>query len=301
MYRKIKLILGPLIIIATIALFIWYLSSHPVVLEQLKQTNVSTAALLIGLYFGVQAALALVLAASLVIYNKHMGMQENFLLNAYSSLVNFFGPGQSGPGFRAVYLKVKHSISVKQYAFVTLIYYAFYALFSGTLLLAFTRPWWQTLSAVIAIAAVCFAVIKYFSIRHGNQAKTMKPRTLIMAVLLIGAATLLQTIIMCLIYYVELHSLDSTVTLQQAIAYTGAANFAIFVALTPGAIGIREAFLFSSESIHGISQSLIVAANVLDRAIYLVFLGLLFLIVLSLHANKKLQVKKIVSVQSHPN
>ena len=95
------------------------------------------------------------------------------------------------------------------------------------------------------------------------------------------------------IYYVELHSLQSSITLGQAFAYSGAANFALFVALTPGAIGIREAFLFSTEKIHGVPQDVIVAANVLDRAVYLVFLGLLFLIVLSLHANKKLSIPKI--------
>ena len=298
MYRKMKLFLGPVVVISTILLFGWYLSVHPAILDQLKQTKLITIVVLILLYFCVQIALAFVLSASLIIYKSRMNLEENFLLNAYSSLVNFFGPGQSGPGFRAVYLKVKHAISIKQYAFVTLIYYAFYALFSGLLLLALSRPWWQTLAGTIAITAVCFVVIRYFMTKNATQMKqNVSRKTMIKACAYIGLATLAQTIIMSGIYYVELHSLDSSITAQQAIAYTGAANFAIFVALTPGAIGIREAFLFSTQSIHNIPQDQIVAANVLDRAVYLVFLGLLFVIVLSLHANKKLQVKKIQTLK----
>jgi uncharacterized membrane protein YbhN (UPF0104 family) len=66
--------------------------------------------------------------------------------------------------------------------------------------------------------------------------------------------------------------------------------------LTPGAIGFREAFLIFSQNLHHIPNDIIVAANILDRAVYIVFLCLLFLVVLALHANKTLQVKKIRQV-----
>jgi uncharacterized membrane protein YbhN (UPF0104 family) len=67
----------------------------------------------------------------------------------------------------------------------------------------------------------------------------------------------------------------------------------MFAALTPGAIGIREAFLVFTQNLHHISSSTIVAANILDRAIYLVFLGLLFLLVVSTHAKDKLRVTQL--------
>jgi uncharacterized membrane protein YbhN (UPF0104 family) len=291
MYKKAKLILGPLIVIATIALFGWYLATHPAVLDQLQATKPSTVAILIVLYAGVQIVLAFILTASLMMYGKHMGTQENFLLNAYSSLVNFFGPGQSGPGFRTLYLKVKHGIGIKQYIFATLIYYAFYAVFSGIVLLAFAQPWWVTAGAAIALATGSYGVIRYFIRKNGAQ--QLNQTSIAKAISIIGITTALQIGIMSAIYYVELHSLDPSVTFGQAAAYSGAANFAIFVALTPGAIGIREAFLVATQKMHGISQDLIIAANVLDRAVYLVFLGILLVFVLALHANKKLAVKKI--------
>src|SRR5581483_313742 len=85
------------------------------------------------------------------------------------------------------------------------------------------------------------------------------------------------------------HTVDRNVALHQAITYTGAAQLALFVGLTPGAIGIRESFLILTERLNHIASSVIVEANVIDRAVYLVFLGSLFLLILSMHANKKLQ------------
>lgn len=293
MYITAKKILGPIIIVATLGLFGWYLAAHPAVVDQLQATKPVTVALIVALYGGIQIVLAFVLIASLMLYGKRMGTQENFLLNAYSSLVNFFGPGQSGPGFRTLYLKVRHNIGIKQYIFATLIYYAFYAVFSGIILLAYARPWWVTVLAGLAMALGSYGVIRYFLQKHGDQ--QVKKPVAVKAIAIIGVATLAQIIIMSVLYYVELHSLDASITFGQAAAYSGAANFAIFVALTPGAIGIREAFLVATQKIHGISQDLIIAANVLDRAVYLVFLGILFIFVLALHANKKLAVKKIKS------
>jgi uncharacterized membrane protein YbhN (UPF0104 family) len=71
------------------------------------------------------------------------------------------------------------------------------------------------------------------------------------------------------------------------ITYTGAANFALFVALTPGAIGIREAFLLFTRHLHHISSANIVAANIIDRAIFIVVLGVLFGLTLGFHAKYK--------------
>jgi uncharacterized membrane protein YbhN (UPF0104 family) len=85
------------------------------------------------------------------------------------------------------------------------------------------------------------------------------------------------------------------VSFGQTLSYAGAANFSLYAALTPGAIGIREAFLVFSQGIHHISSSVIVAANVIDRAVFLLFLGLLFVGVTLLHAKDKLGVKKLKS------
>jgi uncharacterized membrane protein YbhN (UPF0104 family) len=114
----------------------------------------------------------------------------------------------------------------------------------------------------------------------------------IRAVVWIAAATAFQVLTQAVIFFIELRQVDQAVTVAQAFSYTGAANFAVFVSLTPGAIGIREAFLVFSQNIHGISNTIMVAANVIDRAVYLLFLGVLFGLVVGLHAKDKLRIKQ---------
>jgi uncharacterized membrane protein YbhN (UPF0104 family) len=109
----------------------------------------------------------------------------------------------------------------------------------------------------------------------------------------IGAAAAMQLATQVAIYAVELHNVGAHASFGQVLSYTGVANFALFAALTPGAIGIREAFLLFSEKLHHISSEAIVAANVVDRGVYLVFLGVLFLLVIGLHAKKKLHVSQL--------
>jgi len=294
MKGKSRIVLGGVVVVATIGAFTWYVTKNPEVLDQLAQTSMATIAAIVLLYGCILGALVLVLYASLKFYKRHMSRQENFLLNAYSSLINFFGPGQSGPGFRAAYLKLKHDVKVKQYLFVTLLYYAFYAFFSGILLAFAAFEWWLTFGLLLIIICVCYIILKYFLTKNKNLLN-QPLKDLIKPFFIIGAATLLQVLLLWAIYFIELRSLDSSISPGQAATYTGAANFALFVALTPGAIGFREAFLVFSQNLHHISNDIIVAANILDRAVYIVFLGILFLIVIALHANKTLQVKKIKS------
>jgi uncharacterized membrane protein YbhN (UPF0104 family) len=106
-------------------------------------------------------------------------------------------------------------------------------------------------------------------------------------------ATLAQLLVQVVIYSLELHAAGSHASLGQAVSYTGAANFALFAALTPGAIGIREAFLVFTHNLHHIGNNTIVAANIIDRAAYLVFLGILFVIVFGLHANRRLKLHQL--------
>jgi uncharacterized membrane protein YbhN (UPF0104 family) len=107
-------------------------------------------------------------------------------------------------------------------------------------------------------------------------------------VALLCAAVLLQLFFTALIYHIELNSnTRSPVSFLQSMSYTGAANFSLFVALTPGAIGIREFFLVFSQKIHGIATAHIVSANVLDRGIYILFLAGSSLFLWATHAGQK--------------
>lgn len=290
MKQRLRTILAPLIVMATIAAFVYYLKTHPEAVSQIRSLPIGILLILLTLYFGFFLALAFLTQASLRVYDRVLGRQENMLFNAYSLLINFFGPGQSGPAFRGLYLKKRHGLEYKKYLFVTLIYYAFYAMFSALMMFVGTRPWWQTVILIIGVGAVSWSFIHLYKKRSKiTNIGTFKAKNL---GLIFGAA-LIQVVIMATIFGIELNNVGANASMSQVLAYTGVSNFSLFVAITPGAIGIREAFLVFSQDLHHIGSSTIVAANVIDRAVYLLFLGLLFILVVSLHAKDKLNLKQL--------
>jgi len=293
MKKYLKPFLACAILAGTIGAFTYYLIKHPQTVGHIKNMPPLTLVLLLVLYFGWFIAYALVTRGLLHIYHKHMGVQENFLFNAYSNLINFFGPGQSGPIFRGAYLKKKYNLGIKPYMFTLLLYYAFYGVISVMFMFIGTAPWWLTAGLIVGAAGGSFIILRWY--RNKNRAKlgTNQPHLTASNMAWVFEATALQLAIQAVIYGVELHNVGAHASLSQVLAYTGVANMALFVALTPGAIGVREAFLAFSQQLHHINTSTIVAANVVDRAAYIVFLGVLFVLVISLHARDKLSIKSL--------
>ncbi len=165
MKKHLKSVLAVVILAATVGAFTYYLANHPETVRQVKHLPPLTLVVLLVLYFVLFGAYALVTRFSLRLYDKHMGIQENFLFNAYSSLINFFGPMQSGPIFRGAYLKKRHNLGIKSYTFALLIYFAFYGVISVMMMFVGSRPWWQTLVLVILAGAGCVAILKWYKKR----------------------------------------------------------------------------------------------------------------------------------------
>jgi uncharacterized membrane protein YbhN (UPF0104 family) len=293
--------LGILGVIGTGFAFFWFAHKHPEVVGNLKQTTTLTLFMIVLMHFGSICSIAFILQVMLRLNGKYLSSSEYFLLTAYSSLVNFFGLGQSGPGVRAVYLKVKHGIPFNQFLFGTLIYFAWLILLSAAMLFAPKIPWWLT-CVYIAIAATAYAFVIWLAAgptKFSLVPRECKPR-LFRMVLMTGIGTAVQIAFLTAAYFIELCAVDSEVTLNQAISFTGAANFSLFVSITPGAIGIREAFLFFSQDIHGVSAETIATASALDRAVYLVVLALLGLLVLFTHAGQRFRQPNEVLSQDNP-
>jgi len=110
--------------------------------------------------------------------------------------------------------------------------------------------------------------------------------------LALAALTLLQLLFLTVRYYIELRSIGVDLSLGQALSYAGSASLALFVSITPDGIGIREAFIMAAQRIHGVATPDIVSANLIDRAFYVVYLGLIFLIALATHARDRLKIKE---------
>lgn len=295
MKQKLRPILAVIILILTIVLFARYFMDHPQYWQELGHISRWTILWVILLNVVMLGVLVLLCDITIKICGKRLRFKEMFYLTSYSSIVNFFGPLQSGPGVRAVYLKARHKIRLRDYTLASLLALGMFACFSALFLLIGTRPWWQTLLALLLVAGFSWFVIRLFMKRDKKPEEShfALSGNLIAALLIL---TFLQVVITVAWYYVELRAVDPHIHLSQAMSYAGAANFALFVSITPDAVGIREAFLVFSQHIHHVPTGDIVSANVIDRAAYVIFLVLLFAVVLALHAKDKLSIKGLKRV-----
>jgi uncharacterized membrane protein YbhN (UPF0104 family) len=200
------------------------------------------------------------------------------LLNAYSTFLNYFLPGQGGPMLRGLYLKGRYKLPFRRYLFTTIIYYMFYAAVSMVLLIGGVRTWWQTLIGVLVVSVGAYFGGRFYARKHHFNSRGLNFSLESMSYLLL--TTCLQAICQVAIYWVELNSIVPGFKIGQVMSYTGAANFSLFMSITPGAVGIRESFLFFSQQLHHITNDVIVGANVLDRSIYILFLAIIFIILL---------------------
>jgi uncharacterized membrane protein YbhN (UPF0104 family) len=287
MQKRLRPLISIVLLAAALLAGAYYLADHQQLLRQLVHTPLVVSLTVFGLYIAMFGVLMLILAASLRICHLSLTGRENGLLNAHSLFVNFFVPGQGGPAYRGAYLYKRHRLKIKSYIFVTLLYYLMYAVISIFLLFVSSRPWWQTLLAALIAFGIGMATVRRYSQKKkfDMQALDLRP----VNVLYLFLATALQAVVQVMIYAVELHNVDLHITLWQTITYTGAANMALFVALTPGAIGIRESFLILSERLHHISSAHIVLANLIDRSVYIIFLLCLVMLVLIRQLTSKRQ------------
>lgn len=281
------------IIIATTAVFVLYFIKHPEVRHQLSHISLGVLCGLLALYFLSIIALGLATLATLRLCHLKVDTREGLLLTAYSAVINFFGPLQSGPAFRAVYLKKKYRLDLKIFAVASLGYLFFWGAYSCLFLLSGLLKWWLV---PLALAGALFTLL---ALRSRWIAPRLKQLDL-HGWYYLAMATLLQMVFVTLVYFVELRTVSPGTSFSQAIIYTGAANLALYVSLTPGAIGFRESFLVFSRHLHHISDSTIVAANILDRAVYVVLLIILALLIFATHAKQRLGVEKPAKVADKP-
>jgi uncharacterized membrane protein YbhN (UPF0104 family) len=238
-----------------------------------------------------------------IIFIQFIGRRFHFLdstrITAYSSLVNFFGFLQGGVGLRGIYFKRQFGMSLKKYLRLTVIQYLFLFGVSGLFVLigiSFTNGLSSALMIAfggIVIAALGFVlfgksgVAKKLQARLGALTQLLQARPLIM----LFAVILLQLLGSLLANFTELQAIGADVSFGGLLIYTGTSQFAIVIALTPGAIGIREALLLIvQQQMHLQTQDIVLAATV-DRAIYFVTLALITPFALA--AKKQLPAKEI--------
>lgn len=283
MIKKYKRSIAIVVIVTTFCLLGWYIAAHPAILNDVLRVSPTIIGMLFLLYLGIIATHFVVMYAAVQLCGKTVPVKEGVFLTIYSTMANFFGPLQTGPGVRAVYLKQKIGLRVRDYTKATLFYYFIFAAISCSLLFVNTLPV-LTLIGLLSGGALVIAAIRLFRI-------AVPLRWVGVTV----AVTAVQAILMSLIYYIELMSVDPAgqYTYWQALVYTGSANLSLFVAITPGAIGIREMFIVFAQSLHDIPLATVVAAGIVDRSMYVLLLVVLFASTSGMHLKDMFVHKKV--------
>jgi uncharacterized membrane protein YbhN (UPF0104 family) len=287
--KRYKNVVVAAVLMVMLGLFGFYWRRHPGLINDIKNISPRVIIEVVLFYSIMLAVLVAIYDATLRLCQTRLPWREHTLLTMYSSIANFFGPLQSGPGVRSLYLKKRHNVKFSAYASASLIYYLFFGGWSGLFLITGIRPIWKI--GVICALAIMLLVAMVFGFKRFNVIRRFVNTSYLTILARLALLTFVQVCLLVLIYFTELRSVNGHISLSQAITYTGAANFSLFVSLTPGALGFRESFLFFSQHLHHISGNNIIIANVIDRSAYLFFLALLMLAILAIHGTSKLTAK----------
>ncbi len=284
---KFKPLISILIILATILAAVYYLSNHENLLTNLTKISPFIIIFVLFLYILMLFVLVGVFHFTVRLLNVKLNLKDNILLNCYSIFMNFFVPGQTGPIYRGYYLKTKHKIRAIDFTLATAIYFAIYIIISVLFILFGSQSVvLASVASFIFILGIIFSVKVYLN--KENSKLKISGRNITGLVFI----TIIQLFLQTMIYFIELHSVDKTVSLSSSLTYSGSAALTIFVSLTPGAIGIREGFLILTRHLSHLSNSTIILANIIDRSVFILYLLIIGLLILVFHINKRINLRE---------
>jgi uncharacterized membrane protein YbhN (UPF0104 family) len=236
-------------------------------------------------------------------FTRRLSMGEGVYVGILSAIGNFFGPLLGGAGIRAVYLKRVHNLPYAKFTSTLMIYYVI--LFAINFALAIAGLIVLDLDGdshfLIALfgGGLVFLVGSVF-IRLPKRARVDNPRWSkpvrrilryltdiedgwrrmtampVLLVKLVGLAAL-SVAAQFLIAFVSFDSIGADVSWASLAVYVSIVMISLLVAVTPGAIGIREAMLLLVSETLGVSDGEIIQVAVIDRGVTFAVLFALFL------------------------
>lgn len=286
--KTTKSLISLILILVSISFAVYFLNKHQNLIHEFLRISPFLFIEILILYFVMLLVLILIFKYTVQLNKIKIHFKQNLFLNMVSLFMNFFIPGQSGPIYRAYYMKTEHKLKFSKFSTSTLLYFGIYAIIS-----LFFVAFGIFNSYLLILILICLSLGFYVFFRYYlKKIKKVKFKINFKTILCLILVTFLQFIVQGIIYYLEIHSIKKDLPLKDVISYTGTAGLALFVALTPGAIGIRESFLILTEKINHLNNSTIIFANLIDRSIYIVFLLIIGILITIFQINKKLKYKK---------
>lgn len=298
-----KKYLSTLITLGVVGLFAWYGFTHGEIFRDIAHVAIWALVLIvIGKLINIWTT-GLFTKWTVEAFTDTLSQRESFIVAVLTAIGNFFGPLFGGLGIRAVYLKKYHNLPYSKFTATLIGYYQMmFQLNSllaivGLLLLRHTDQTGYVL-AVFSIWFIAFLGLAFMKLPPRNRLAWLersKPGALITKILydiedgwrlLITKRKLLLQMLwlsavnlaaLYLVNYVEFTAMGIHVGIAAMALYTALVQASMLLSITPGAVGLREAILILLASTIGITNQQIVQVAVLDRGIYFLLLGVLFL------------------------
>jgi uncharacterized membrane protein YbhN (UPF0104 family) len=227
-------------------------------------------------------------------FHKRIHPSDAARVTAYSSLINFFGFLQGGVGFRGIYLKKYFSIQLKKYALITTVQYLLLLGSAGLLVLIGVGITTDIRSALLLASLITLGLLFLFLGINKLGVNSILPARFegigfvfhSRKIFLLGCSVTLQLLGSLIAYGVALDAIGAHLTVGGLLVFTGISQFSIIIALTPGALGIREGLLLIAQNQMLLTTGDIIVASTIDRIVY--FITLALLVPLALNVRSKL-------------
>lgn len=292
-YQKVIRILA-LFIVAV--LFSAYISSKWDQFARLKNLNFFQALLITFGQLLILGSSAFMLSHIALATNKRLRVGEAFKVTSYSALVNFFGFLQGGVGVRGLYLKFRLKIPLKRFFYFTVVQYVtlFFISFILIVVGSVYINGYSLLALLILLIAATVALLIENPLKRLSVAKPLS-NIGIRGFLFIN----LIQIIGCLVSYgIELSVIGADFSLAALLIYTGVTQFAIVLAITPGALGIKEGLLLLAAGQMNLTLDEIILSSTLDRL--LLFVTYLIILPFAIAARQQLPNIKSAEASKEP-
>lgn len=286
------------VLIISISAFSLYVAKNSADFKPLLHVSTVYLCLLVIANLGSLLLNGLFIKAILVPFNKFIGIVESFYVSLISSVGNYFAPVGVGLGFRAVYLKRRHGLSYSDFMatlagnyILVFLVVSLAGLFGLGLLHEHASHAYWTLFAVFSMVLIFDLMLMSVSIARFviSQLEKIKFARFFVKILLsivegwiliIGDKRLLARLcglivtgfaLLLAMIYIIITSLHLHIAFGGLLLMAALSSLSVFINITPGNIGIKEAvFIFSSQTI-GLSTSQVLSYSVIDR-------GVLFLV-----------------------
>lgn len=237
-------------------------------------------------------------------FKKPIDTRESTYVSLIASVGNFFAPAGSGFGIRAVYLKKKHGLAYSDY--MTLLsgnYVIVFLVVSllGMVSLGFIHVGYSVAERLLWLMFVGLFVLSValLIIRVPRKLQNLKPKNQYVASLYeiivrvsvgwseITRNRVLMIKLVCLVLFNTLMGMASTfliikslhlhVGLPSLALFSALSSLAMFINITPGNLGIKEALYVFSSGALGLTTDQIISVALIDRIVLFVVLLVLWL------------------------